>query len=112
MTMKPGSENLFLAFLLMQLVTYLPRFLPLLFLSRRRLPPLLERWLSYVPVAVLAALLGPALFLAEGSLRVAPGDNPFFWAALPSFAIALKTKNMFLTVLGGMASVALLRLLT
>ena len=38
---------------LMAVVTFIPRVLPVLLLSRRSLPELLERWLSYVPVAVL-----------------------------------------------------------
>ena len=94
---------------MMALVTYLPRFLPLFLLSRRKLPPLFERWLSYVPVAVLSALLGPVLFLPEGKLALQPTLNPFFWAAIPSFLIAIRTRNMFLTVLVGMGSVAALR---
>ncbi|HEY3315216.1 MAG TPA: AzlD domain-containing protein, partial [Bacillota bacterium] len=41
----------------MALVTYLPRMLPLVVLSRFKLPPAVLRWLSFVPVAVLSALL-------------------------------------------------------
>ena len=109
--MQYSNQQIILAILLMALVTFLPRFLPLLFLSRRKLNPMFKIWLSYVPVAVLAALLGPALFLAEGRLTIHPSLNQYFWAALPSFAVALLTKNMFLTVLMGMGAVAILRLL-
>ena len=45
----------------MFLVTYLPRLIPLLILSGQNgdkpLPSWLTRWLGYVPVAVLAAML-------------------------------------------------------
>jgi branched-subunit amino acid transport protein len=109
--MNYSNEQIILAILLMALVTYLPRFLPLLLLSRRKLNPMFRIWLSYVPVAVLAALLGPALFMAEGTLlTIQPSLNQYFWAALPSFAIALLTRSMFLTVLTGMGAVAILRL--
>jgi branched-subunit amino acid transport protein len=104
------QSNIIIAILLMALVTFLPRFLPLLFLSKRKLSPLAESWLSYVPVAVLAALLGPGLFLKNGYFSLVPSSNPYFLAALPSFAIALWTRNMFLAVLTGIGSVALLRL--
>ncbi|MGI6307083.1 MAG: AzlD domain-containing protein [Dethiobacteria bacterium] len=109
--MPAYPENIILIILLMALVTYLPRLLPILLLSRRKLPPRVKIWLSYIPVAVLASLLGPVLFMAEGRLTLHPVPNPYFWAALPSLAIALLTKNMFLTILAGMAGVALIRLL-
>lgn len=95
----------------MTLVTALPRILPLLFLAGRSLPPFVARWLSYVPVAVLAALLAPSLLSPQGALTLAPADNLYFWAGLPTFALALKTRNLFLTVLGGMIALSLLRLL-
>ncbi|MGI5823369.1 MAG: AzlD domain-containing protein [Dethiobacteria bacterium] len=105
-------NTIFIIILCMALVTYLPRLLPILLLSRRKLPPQVKTWLAYIPAAVLASLLGPVLFLADGRLTLHPVPNPYFWAALPSLAVALLTKNMFLTILIGMAGVALLRLFT
>lgn len=101
--------EIFWLILLMALVTYLPRVLPVLFLSRRSLPALVRRWLSYVPVAVLAALLAPGLFAPAGSLSLAFEVNPFFWVSIPVFGIALLTRNLFSTVLSGMVLIALFR---
>jgi branched-subunit amino acid transport protein len=95
---------------LMALVTFVPRFIPIIFLSRRNLPIPVTRWLSYVPVAVLAALLSPSLLVPDGRLNVAYNTNPAFWVAIPVFAIAYFTRNLFATVLTGMALMALLRL--
>ena len=103
-------ENIILIILSMALVTYLPRLIPILLLSRRKLPPQVGIWLSYVPVAVLAALLGPILFMPAGQIALHPGDNPYLWAAFPTLATALFSKNMFLTVLVGMICIALLRM--
>lgn len=108
--MPSYSENIILIILYMALVTYLPRLLPILLLSRRKLPPQVETWLSYIPVAVLASLLGPVLFMPEGRLTLHPGANPYLWAALPTLATALLSKNMFLTILAGMAGIAFLRI--
>lgn len=107
--MSSAPQHYWLALALMTAVTFLPRLLPLLALSRRPLPEAVRVWLSYVPVAVLAALLGPILFVAPGGVSLQPGTNPYFWAALPAFLIALGTRNMFLTVLAGIVSLALLR---
>ena len=95
--------------LLMSLVTFIPRVLPILVLSRRKLPEPVERWLSYVPVAVLAALLAPALFAPTGELNLAFTVNPAFWVSIPVFIIAFLTRNLFVTVLGGMVLIALVR---
>lgn len=104
------QSKIIIVILLMALVTFLPRFLPLLFLSKRRLSPLAESWLSYVPVAVLSALLGPGLFLKDGQFNLALSSNPYFWAALPTIVVALWTRNMFLAVLTGIGSISLLRI--
>ncbi len=105
------NEAVIILILAMAAATYLPRLLPLLLLSRRRLPLSVERWLSYVPVAVLAALLGPILLLPEGSFTLELSPNPYFWAALPTFAAAVYTRNMFITVIAGVVCMALLRLI-
>ena len=89
----------------MGVVTYLPRVLPPLFLASRPLPPMVGRWLSYVPVAVLSAMLFPSLFLKEKDLTVG-FDNLFFWAGIPTLLVAIFTKSLFASVLTGMALVA------
>ncbi|MBG0778303.1 MAG: AzlD domain-containing protein [Desulfovibrionaceae bacterium] len=104
------QKTIFLTICAMAAVTYLPRLLPALALSSRRLPEWVERWLTYVPAAVLAALLFPGVLAPHGAPDVS-GDNLFFWAALPTAAVALATRSLFLTVAVGMAIVAAARLL-
>ena len=94
---------------LMSLVTFIPRVLPILALSRRNLPKMVESWLSYVPVAVLAALLAPSLFAPNGAVNLSFTVNPAFWVSIPVFIIAAFTRNLFVTVLSGMILIALVR---
>lgn len=94
----------------MALVTYLPRMLPMTLLSRAKLPPLLLRWLGFVPVAVLAALLAEELFVADHRLALPPA-NWYPVAALPAFIIAVRTRNLLWTVVVGIATVAILRMI-
>jgi branched-subunit amino acid transport protein len=61
-------------------------------------------------VAVLAAMLLPALMVAEGQVDLSPG-NLFLWAALPTLLVALKTRSLFGSVVVGMAVVAVARYL-
>ncbi len=85
----------------MGLVTYLPRWLPLHYLSRRKLPDWFVQWLELIPAAILAALLLPALVL-EDSPRHLDLLRPEFMVALPTFAFAWWTRSLGGTVVVGM----------
>jgi len=85
----------------MGLVTYLPRWLPLLALSRQRLPQWLVDWLGLIPAALLSALLAPAL-LTDASPRVLHLGKAELLAAIPTLLFALRTRSLGGTVLVGM----------
>lgn len=90
------------------LVTAVPRVLPLMYLSTDNLPPLILRWLSFVPVAVMAALLFPDVLVVEGVLDVSL-DNIYLVAAIPSLLLAWRTGSFFGTIACAMGMVAILR---
>ena len=104
------QNAIFITILGMGLVTYLPRLLPILLLSSKKLPPLVVAWLRYVPVAVLSAMLLPSLVVKEGGLDFS-GSNIFLWAAVPTFVVAWKTRSLFGSVVVGMMIVAVARYL-
>lgn len=107
MTVRPAILTIIAG---MALVTYLPRMLPLVALSRMQLPEPVLRWLGFVPVSVLSALLAKELLIADGGLALPPA-HPQLLAALPAFIVAATTRSLMGTVLTGMAAMALLRLL-
>ena len=100
----------FLTILGMLCVTYLPRVLPIWVLSSKSLPPVVVAWLRYVPCAVLAAMLLPALVIQDNQMTFGR-TNLFLWAALPTLLVVWKTRSFFGAVLVGMGSVALARYL-
>jgi branched-subunit amino acid transport protein len=85
----------------MGLVTYIPRWAPLFFLSRRDLPAWFIEWLDLIPVAILSALVVPEL-LTSGDPRHVDLFQPRLLVALPTFFFALKTKSLAGTVILGM----------
>lgn len=89
----------------MTAVTYVPRAAPLLILASRTLPAPLVRWLSFVPTAVLSAMLLPSLLLRDGAVDLSV-DNHFLWAAIPAILLAWRTRSFFGTVALGMGLVA------
>ena len=99
----------FLTLLGMMAVTYVPRVLPVWVLSSRRLPPVVVAWLRQVSVAVLAAMLFPALFVQGGRIDLGL-DNLFLWAAVPAFLVAWRRRSFFATVIVGIIVVAVARL--
>ena len=85
----------------MGLVTYIPRWIPIFFLSRRQLPQWFSEWLDLIPVAILSALVFPEL-VTGGTQRHLDFTQPQLWVALPTFLFALKTKSLGGTVVVGM----------
>lgn len=104
------QELILLTILGMAVVTYIPRVFPLLALSGKKLPDLVISWLRYVPAAVLAAMLFPAILVSNGGLTFGM-ENLFLWAALPTVAAALLTKSLFVPVFVGMLVVIVVRML-
>jgi len=84
----------------MAAVTFLPRFLPLAFLARMSLSPRLKALLSYMPVAIMAAIVFPVLFsTSEKALSFEPR---LLFSALPVIILTYFLKNLWLSVVAGM----------
>lgn len=99
------QEIVFYTIVGMTLVTCIPRMAPVLALASRTLPESVIRGLSFVPAAVLSAMLFPSLLLTGGSFDFTP-ENYFLWASIPAFILAWRTKSFFGTVALGMGLVA------
>ena len=103
------SKYILLAVLLSALVTWIPRVLPFILVKYKGLPPMAERFLKYLPVSIIFALILSSVTNAK------TGQLPSFkWldllAIFPTTYIAFKYKNLILTVVCGVVLVALLRL--
>jgi len=85
----------------MGLVTYIPRWIPLISLTRRKLPDIFVEWLDLIPAAILSAILLPAL-LTTGEPRHLDFLQPGLLVAVPTFIFALITKSLGGTVVVGM----------
>lgn len=73
-------------------------------------PAGLERGLRFVPAAVLAALVVPAVVVLDGTLAVTPG-NPRLVAAGIAALVAWRTENILATIVVGMTALLLLQAL-
>lgn len=95
-------EVLWWLFLAMGVVTLALRASFVAAQDRLALPPVLRRALRYVPAAVLAALVAPALF-AGGESPLGPVDARLP-AGLVAIFVAWRTKSVLATLSVGMAA--------
>ena len=81
--------------------TFLLRLSFIAILGNRNVHPLLARALRFVPASVLSALVIPQILTRQNSLLISPA-NPQLIAGLFAALVAWRTKNVVLTILGGM----------
>ncbi len=91
-------------------VTFILRVLPLVLLSRIKLSNPVIRWLSYIPIAVLSALLAQSVLLTNDHLSLSI-HNLYLIATIPTLIIASLTRNLLLTVVAGVLIMAILRMI-
>lgn len=85
----------------MAAVTYATRASLLLAGGRVQLPPRLVQAMRYLPVALLSAIIAPALLVRGGALALT-WRNDFLWAGLLCCVVAWRTKSTLWTVLVGL----------
>ncbi len=92
----------------MALITFGIRYPMLVLVGRVQLPESVINALKFVPVAVLTAICVPAVLLPKGELWIAP-NNPWLLAGIVTILVSWRTKNLLLTIVVGMGSYLLLR---
>ncbi|WP_341301679.1 AzlD domain-containing protein [Lysinibacillus sp. FSL H8-0500] len=89
-------------------VTWLPRIIPFMFVRSIALPDVVLKWLSFIPVCILSALVIENLLDTESD-KVVTLDWPIFVTFVPTLIIALVTKSLSITVVAGVIIMAAVR---
>ena len=100
--------TLWLMFIIIGLLTYTIRLSFILFFSKMDVPSLLQRAFRFVPVAVLSAIILPALFLPKGVLALS-FSNTRLLAGSIAVVVAWRTKNVLITLVVGMGALYVLQ---
>ncbi|MCM3129045.1 AzlD domain-containing protein [Paenibacillus provencensis] len=90
------------------LVTLLPRIIPFIFVRSVRMPDVVLKWLSYIPICILSALVIESMISEMGD-QIAI-DWSTFIALIPTLAVAVWTKSLSATVIVGVVCMAVIRL--
>ena len=83
------------------LINFATRFSMFSGFSPKRLPDWLEDALGFVPIAVLTAIIVPAVLLNDND-TIAIVDNTRFYAALVAIIVALVTRSVLATISTGL----------
>ena len=105
---KLTMTSLLLAIAFATLLTLISKICPIVILSGDNIPSLVKRWLNFVPVAVMAALVGPDIFFYQGKFNIGL-NNLFLLVSIPVIFVAWKTSNYFITIAVGILLVIICR---
>jgi branched-subunit amino acid transport protein len=94
---------LWLIIVIIGVLTYSIRLSFILLTDRLVLPPLAQRALRFVPVAILTAITVPALVLPAGAIDLSPMNARLLAGALAA-VVAWRTRNIALTLVVGMGA--------
>lgn len=95
----------------MAVVTYIPRLFPMLLLSRKEISPSFNRWMTYIPVSIFAALVASDVFFWEDTLSFNLLENIKLVPTIFVFVVAYKTKSLLWSMIVGIGGITVLWLL-
>ena len=84
--------------------TFATRFIMLSGIFGKKLPVWLIEALRFVPIAVLTAIIIPAVLIDPANKHIAVTDNPRLLAAFIAIAVALITRQIITTIGAGLAT--------
>jgi len=92
----------------MALLNFAVRFPPMAIVSRIELPAPVARWLSFVPIAVMGALVASEVLRPDGAW-VNPVTGPNVYAAIITALVFRFTRSFLGATVAGMASFVVLQ---
>ncbi|MBE2182855.1 MAG: AzlD domain-containing protein [Anaerolineae bacterium] len=95
--------NEFVLVLGMAVVTFSVRYPVMVLVSKIPMPQSIFNALRYVPPAVLAAIVVPAVLMPEGTIELSL-SNSYLIAAIICVVVAWRTNNLLLTIVLGMGA--------
>jgi branched-subunit amino acid transport protein len=90
------------------LVTFLPRWLPIVALKNARIPIWFQKWMSFLPVSIFAALIASDIFFWEGTVSLNVLENAKLLPSIVTALVAYYSKNMILSVIVGIVGISLM----
>ena len=87
----------------MSILTFTPRYLPFGLAGKVKIPSIVERALTFVPIAVLTSIITESSLIREGELAMNLANHHLF-AVLAAFVTALISGRLFVIVSVGLVA--------
>lgn len=88
--------------LLAGVAAFIPRYFPMLFFSKRKIPDWFNEWMGFVPVSLFTALIVKQIFVTS-TYAFSLGNIAAMISAVIVILIAYFTRSMTLSVILGLA---------
>lgn len=95
----------------MFLASFIPRTFPVFLLKDREISLAVQRFLNYIPVAIFTALVSADIFFWEGSFSLDLLTNIKLIPSIIVLFVSFKFRNLFVSMLVGVISIAVLSVL-
>lgn len=92
-------------------VTLLVRVIPFIMISRVNLPAIVIKWLSFIPITLFTALIIDGVIQQHDHAFGYTLNLPYIIAIVPTVMLAIFTRSLTVTILGGIFVIACLRLI-
>lgn len=87
------------------------RYLPLVFLSKKKLSNEFKEWMNFVPVTIFSSLVAADIFFPNDQFSLNIIQNTYLIPSVLVLIVSLKTKNMLWPIITGIASLLLMQLI-
>ncbi|MFC6171330.1 AzlD domain-containing protein [Loigolactobacillus jiayinensis] len=99
-----SNLDYFILIITAAMVAFIPRVIPLLYFSKRKIPVWFNEWMKYIPVALFTALIAKDVFVTSNYTYNAKNLIEIISTILV-FLVAAKTKSMLVTVVVGLVAI-------
>lgn len=90
----------------MFLVTYIPRVFPVIILSKYKTGDAFNKIIKYIPISVFVGLITKEVLFIDGNINLST-NNVFIVPTIIVFIISAKYKSIGLSIVSGIASIAI-----
>lgn len=105
--MELSNFNIYILIIGLAILTYIPRSLPIIYLSKKDIPKWLKDWMKFIPSGVFAALILPNILIQDGSLNIG-FTNIKLVASILVLIISFKKKSLGLSIVVGVTAITIL----
>lgn len=103
------TTHMLIIILLCGIVTWFTRIIPFLLISKIKLSERVVKWLSFIPITLFTALVIDGLIEQQDGMMGYSINVPFLITMVPTIVIAVITRSLTITIIGGIVIMAALR---